>query len=90
MSNFVDRIVQNYKELKAEKRGRGFMQGIACQIEGVSEKICAEAFKRGLLMETSGPKDEVFKFLPPLVIDREGLKKGFNIIEDSIRAVLNK
>lgn len=90
MSDFVDRIVQNYKELKAEKRGRGFMQGIACQIEGVSEKICAEAFKRGLLMETSGPKDEVFKFLPPLVIDREGLKKGFNIIEDSIRAVLNK
>lgn len=90
MHEFVNHIVSEYKELNAEKRGRGLMQGVACGVEGIAGKICEQAFERGLLMETSGPSDEVFKFLPPLIIDEEGLKEGFNIIEDSIKAVLNK
>ncbi len=90
MSEFINRIVDEYKELNAEKRGRGLMQGVACDREGLAEKICAEAFERGLLMETSGPSDEVFKFLPPLIIDKEGLEQGFDIVEESIKAVLNK
>jgi len=88
MTEFIERIVKQYPELKAEARGRGMMQGVSCDVDGMSEKICEEAFKRGLLMETSGPKDEVFKFLPPLIIDEEGLKKGFDIIEESIQAVI--
>lgn len=90
MSAFVDRIVDEYDELEAERRGRGMMQGVACGKEDFSEQICNEAFKRGLLMETSGPNGEVFKFLPPLIIDQEGLKKGFDIVENSIQSVLNK
>lgn len=90
MSEFVNHVVSEYKELKAEKRGRGLMQGVACGVDDVAGEICAAAFDRGLLMETSGPSDEVFKFLPPLTIDEEGLKEGFDIIEESIKAVLNK
>lgn len=90
MSDFLERIVDEYEELNAETRGRGLMQGVACGKDGISEKICAEAFKRGLLMETSGPKDEVFKFLPPLIIDKQGLEQGFAIIEESIQAVLDQ
>jgi len=90
LSNFINNIVSEYPELKAEARGRGLMQGVACQVDDISEKICGEAFNRGLLMETSGPNDEVFKFLPPLIIDETGLKKGFAIIEESIKAVIKK
>lgn len=90
MSQFIDKIVCEYEELNAEKRGRGLMQGVFCSRDGLSEKICKEAFKRGLLMETSGPNDEVFKFLPPLIIDKQGLEKGFAIVEESIQAVLNQ
>lgn len=90
MNEFIERIVNEYEALNAEKRGRGFMQGVACGKDGLSAKICEEAFKRGLLMETSGPKDEVFKFLPPLIIDKKGLKQGFAIVEESIQAVLNQ
>src|SRR5699024_9726861 len=88
MSEFTERVAKEYPELKAEPRGRGMMQGVACHVDGLSEKICEAAFERGLLMETSGPKDEVFKFLPPLVIDEEGLQKGFDIIEESIKTAL--
>lgn len=90
MSEFLEQIVDEYKELDAETRGRGLMQGVACNKAGLSVKICAEAFKRGLLMETSGPNDEVFKFLPPLIIDKKGLEQGFSIVEESIQAVLNQ
>ncbi|WP_227938012.1 diaminobutyrate--2-oxoglutarate transaminase [Alkalihalobacillus deserti] len=86
--NFLEGIVAKYPELQGEAKGRGFMVGIETKIEGLASSIAAEAFERGLIMETSGPKDEVFKLFPPLIIDDEGLEKGFKIIEDSVRAVL--
>lgn len=90
MNNFIHHVVENFPELKAECRGRGLMQGVACGVDRVAEKICEEAFERGLIMETSGPKSEVFKFLPPLIIDEKGLMDGFKIVKDSIRVVLNR
>ncbi len=90
MHDFTSKVVEKYPALNAEKRGRGMMQGVACHVDGIAGDICDAAFKRGLLMETSGPEDEVFKFLPPLVIDEAGLQKGFDIIEASIEEVLEK
>ncbi|MCM3741545.1 diaminobutyrate--2-oxoglutarate transaminase [Oceanobacillus luteolus] len=84
----IQSIIENYPELNGEARGRGLMQGIAVNVEGLATKICSEAFERGLIVETSGPKDEVVKFLPPLMIDEEGLSKGLCILEDSIKEVL--
>ncbi|MFC0471201.1 diaminobutyrate--2-oxoglutarate transaminase [Halalkalibacter kiskunsagensis] len=86
--SFLERIVTDYPELQGEARGRGYMVGIKSEIEGLSGQIAAEAFERGLIIETSGPKDEVFKLFPPLIIDDAGLEKGFEIIEDSVKAVL--
>ncbi|NAP00622.1 aminotransferase class III-fold pyridoxal phosphate-dependent enzyme, partial [Halomonas sp. MG34] len=80
----VQKLIEKYPQLKGEARGRGLMQGIAIEEEGLAGKICAEAFQRGLIVETSGPNDEVVKFLPPLVIDKEGLEKGLSILEESI------
>ena len=90
IEDFTIEMVQKYPEIKGETRGRGLMQGVACHVDGVAEKICAASFEQGLLMETSGPKDEVFKFLPPLMIDEEGLKKGFQIIENSIQSIVEE
>ena len=90
IENFTTEMVQKYPEIKGETRGRGLMQGVACHVDGVAEKICSASFEQGLLMETSGPKDEVFKFLPPLMIDEEGLKKGFQIIENSIQSIVEE
>lgn len=85
----LEEIIVKYPELKGELRGRGLMKGIAWSSKDTAEKICAAAFERGLIMETSGPDDEVMKLLPPLIIDKEGLDEGFNIIEESIKYVLN-
>lgn len=90
VKSLLRNIVRNYPDIKGEVRGRGLMQGIASGIEGLAEEVCAAAFKRGLIMETSGPNNEVIKIMPPLIIDKIGLEKGINILEESIRSVWKK
>ncbi|QTM97988.1 diaminobutyrate--2-oxoglutarate transaminase [Sediminibacillus dalangtanensis] len=88
--NFLDKMVEKYPELKGEVRGRGLMTGIASEVDGLANKVAAKAFENGLIMETSGPKDEVFKLFPPLNIKEENLEKGFAIIEESIKSLVKE
>lgn len=68
-------------------RGRGLMCGMAMQEAGLASRITAEAFSRGLILETCGAKDEVVKFLPPLTIDESLLREGLAILRDSVESV---
>lgn len=83
----LQRIADHHPDLEPEVRGRGLMMGIAFKDVDFAGKVCTEAFRRGLIMETSGPEDEVAKMLPPLIIDDEGLERGLSILEESIAAV---
>ncbi|PSK98567.1 diaminobutyrate aminotransferase [Murinocardiopsis flavida] len=81
-------IAEEFPETGAHVRGRGLARGLAFDREGVAKKVCKEAFDRGLLMETSGPEDEVAKLLPPLTVTTEELETGLDIIRDSVRAAV--
>src|SRR5699024_2137113 len=83
-------LIVKYPEIQGELRGRGMMKGIACGVDDVATEICREAFERGLIMETSGPKDEVAKLLPPLVITKDGLAKDIEIMDESFQAVIQQ
>jgi diaminobutyrate-2-oxoglutarate transaminase len=85
--NFLADMVKKHPEIKGEVRGRGFMQGIACGVDGLAVKICSTAFTRGLIMETSGARDEVIKIMPPLTIYEAGLQEGLNILKNSIEDI---
>jgi diaminobutyrate-2-oxoglutarate transaminase len=54
----------------------------------LARAIAAEAFTRGLVVETSGPSDEVLKLLPALIISDEILIRGLDIIAASVEAVI--
>lgn len=90
VGEFLDQLVREYPQLQGETRGRGLMRGIACKEEGLAEKICEQAFERGLIMETAGPNSEVFKIMPPLTITHNALDTGLAIIEDSIKMCIQK
>ncbi|MEW2355110.1 diaminobutyrate--2-oxoglutarate transaminase [Spirillospora sp. NPDC029432] len=68
-------------------RGRGLAWGLVMRDADLAPRVCAEAFGRGLLMETSGPEGEVVKLLPPLTTTAEELATGLEIIAESVRAV---
>lgn len=88
VNSHLERIAESYPEMEGEVRGRGMMQGISCGMEGLAEKICAGAFQNGLLVETAGVDGNVVKLLPPLTIDRAGINRGINILEESIDNIL--
>lgn len=83
----LDAIVEKYGEGNFSARGRGMFQGINCVNGEIASKITRAAFKRGLIIETSGTDDQIIKLLCPLIISQEALAKGIDIIEESVQEV---
>ena len=90
ISKRLDVIVEKYGEGNFTARGRGMFQGINCINGDIAGKITHLAFQKGLVIETSGADDQVVKFLCPLIISDENLKKGIDIVEQAIKEVCAK
>ncbi len=65
-------------------RGRGMVQGIAFEQAEDAGLASSAAFERGLLVETSGPEDEVIKLLPPLTVTDDELDHGLEILSAAV------
>lgn len=102
-SAFTDAIAERSAQLRAELeqiaaeftaaeftvRGRGLMYGLASTTRPeLASAISAAAFERGLVIETSGAKDEVLKFLPALTITADELGRGLAIVREALAASL--
>jgi diaminobutyrate-2-oxoglutarate transaminase len=82
-------IAAAHPEAQFEVRGRGFIFGFASTaMPELAQAIAAEAFPRGLVVETAGPSDEVLKLLPALIIDDATLNRGLDIIAASVEAAM--
>lgn len=85
----LEEIAVSVTDVDLEARGRGMIWGLACQeCPDLSGKITEAAFKRGLIIETSGTDSHVLKFLPPLTIEEDQLLEGLDIVADCYKAVL--
>ncbi|MDY6942175.1 MAG: diaminobutyrate--2-oxoglutarate transaminase [Pseudomonadota bacterium] len=87
ISERLKRIVSVYGEGNFSAKGRGMFQGINCVNGEIAGKITRKAFQKGLIIETSGADDQVVKFLCPLTISDDNLKKGIDIVESSVQEV---
>jgi len=87
-------IAERHPRLGLTVRGRGLIQGLvfpagreAIAGPSAAQRVSRLAFERGLIVETSGPRDEVVKVLPPLLIDDGDLETGLEILEQSVDAL---
>ena len=71
-------------------KGRGLMQGVDVGSGDLAARICARAYQMGLVIETSGPRDEVVKILAPLTTPAEVFREGFNILIQATRDVMGE
>lgn len=85
ISKRLEKIVAEYGEGNFSTKGRGMFQGINCVNGEIAAKITHSAFKKKLIIETSGADDQVVKFFCPLIISDENLKNGIDIVEEAIR-----
>jgi len=80
----LNHFVAQYGDGNFNAKGRGMFQGINCVSGELASDISLRAFKKGLMIETSGAEDQVIKLLCPLTISDEALGKGLDMIEESI------
>jgi diaminobutyrate-2-oxoglutarate transaminase len=71
-------------------KGRGMMQGISVGSGELANKICKLSFDKGLIIETSGPHDEVIKILAPLTTPESLLERGFDILQSAAAEVMGE
>lgn len=83
-------IAIDHHDLGPSVRGRGMVWGISFADAGVAGKVCAAAYERGLLIETSGPESEVAKLLPPLTTSENELAEGLDILAQSVAAAAQR
>ncbi|MEU9014123.1 diaminobutyrate--2-oxoglutarate transaminase [Streptomyces sp. NPDC048479] len=61
-------------------RGRGLVVGVDTADADRARRIQERCFEDGLVLERCGRRDEVLRVLPPLIIGREELVRGLDII----------
>ncbi len=71
-------------------RGRGLAQGLVFEEPERAGRVAAAAFRRGLLIETSGPRGEVAKLMPPLLIGDDDLEEGLALFTDAVDEVCGR
>ena len=84
----LERLVQDDPEGVLSARGRGMVQALDCGSGELASAITARAFEKGLIIETSGSEGQVIKCLMPLTISEELLTQGLQILDASVREVL--
>lgn len=89
--DWLENIVHSFPEAGFSVRGRGLIQGLVSNDKPeLANNIAKQAFKHGLVIETSGAQDEVLKILPALTIENEQLTRGLELIERSVAEVLEQ
>ncbi|WP_350153070.1 diaminobutyrate--2-oxoglutarate transaminase [Roseovarius sp.] len=71
----------------ARLKGRGMMRGVDVGNGDLAGEICARAFEKGLIIETSGAHDEVVKVLAPLTTPEATFAEGLDILKEAARDV---
>ena len=86
----LNAISEKYGDGNFYVSGRGMMQGLNCVDGEFAAQIVKEAFKNGLVIETSGADGQVVKILCPLVITQKNLEKGLDIVERAVASICLK
>lgn len=71
-------------------KGRGMMCGLDVGSSKISDPVVDAAFKRGLIIETSGAHDQILKVLAPLNITKADLDAGLDILADCVAEVAER
>ncbi|MCG5548700.1 diaminobutyrate--2-oxoglutarate transaminase [Halorhodospira halochloris] len=87
----LQKIIDKYPAAGGEHRGRGMMRGIRFSADAeIAGTVSEVAFENGMIIETSGPEDDVLKLLPPLIISDEDLNIGLEIIDQAVGEALQR
>lgn len=79
-----DDFAERHSGKIAGVKGRGMMLGVDVKTTAAAAAIVKECFANGLVIETSGPRDEIVKCLAPLTISDDELQHGLTVLEQAL------
>ena len=82
--DWLENMVHSHPDADLSVRGRGLIQGLVSGVPGLANKIAAQAFKGGVVIETSGANDEVLKLLPALTIEEGQLRQALEVLDRAV------
>ena len=86
----LQQIVDAHPNEALQVRGRGMILGLDVGQGAIARQIIDRCFADGLLIESSGADDEVLKFMGALNIPEAHLRRGMQILQDAVAAVLDQ
>ncbi|WP_020616106.1 diaminobutyrate--2-oxoglutarate transaminase [Paenibacillus daejeonensis] len=86
----LQEMIDANKDCGARIKGKGMILGLAFDEPEQAAALCKAAFERGIIMETSGPRDEVAKLMPPLTIEADLLARGLALVSEAMEEVMNQ
>ena len=90
IANRLEELEKSHPELELKSRGTGLIYGLEIADPEAAQAVSKVAFGKGLVIELCGPRSNVLKLLPPLVIEESDLQEGLDIFEQSVRSVCVK
>src|SRR6185369_7778658 len=72
----LDQLVQQYPAIYSERRGKGLIQGLKCQV--TNTELIEKLRELGLL--TVGAGDNVLRLLPPLIITETDIDAAVRLL----------
>jgi diaminobutyrate-2-oxoglutarate transaminase len=86
IKEFLEELRDGKEDMQV--RGRGMMIALDVSDGSASKEIAKECFENGLLIGVCSGKGEVLKFIPPLTIEEDTLKKGLDIFAKAFKKVV--
>ncbi|NRQ39771.1 diaminobutyrate--2-oxoglutarate transaminase [Nonomuraea sp. NN258] len=80
-------LAARWRHLGCTVRGRGLILGLSFAEERLPGRVSSAAFRRGLLVETSGARGQTLKIMPPILIGDDGLRQGLDLLHEAISTV---
>ena len=77
----------SFPSIVSDVRGEGLMLAMELDSKERCTKLLNFALEKGVLLCTAGEKS--IRFLPPLVINKEQIAKGMNVIEEFLKLQKN-
>ena len=84
LDEWLSAVIERLPPSAAEARGRGLLRGLAFADEGLATIVAKKAFQRDVIIEVSGGRDHVLKFLPALNIPSATLTEALGRLEEII------
>jgi diaminobutyrate-2-oxoglutarate transaminase len=90
LAKILQGLEERYPQLDPQIRGAGLIYGFEISRPQSTQQVAREAFKRGLIIEVCGARNNVLKFIPSLTIEEEVLQEGLEVINQSVNLALQK